>query len=154
MSTSESTAETNSGTSMVRVTRTFAASAERVFDAWLDPAMAKRFLFAAPIGEIVTTEIDARVGGGFRIVRRDDRDIEHVGRYLEIDRPRKLVFTFAVPAFSPAETLVTIDIVPAAQGCELTLTHEHVLPDWADRTAQGWGMIVDGLNQALGSSTP
>jgi uncharacterized protein YndB with AHSA1/START domain len=152
MSTSESTAETSSGTSMVRATRTFSASAERVFDAWLDPVMAKRFLFAAPIGEIVATEIDARVGGGFRIVRRDDRDIEHVGRYLEIDRPRKLVFTFAVPAFSPAETLVTIDIVPAAQGCELTLTHEHVLPEWADRTAQGWGMILDGLNQALGSA--
>jgi uncharacterized protein YndB with AHSA1/START domain len=150
MTASESKAENR----VVRVTRTFAASAERVFDAWLDPAMAKRFLFAAPIGEIVTTEIDARVGGGFRIVRRDDRDIEHVGRYLEIDRPRKLVFTFAVPAFSPAETLVTIDIVPAAQVCELTLTHEHVLPEWADRTAQGWSMILAGLERALGSSTP
>jgi uncharacterized protein YndB with AHSA1/START domain len=150
MTTSESKAENR----VVRVTRTFTASAERVFEAWLDPAMAKRFLFAAPIGEIVATEIDARVGGGFRIVRRDDRDIEHVGRYLEIDRPRKLVFTFAVPAFSPAETLVTIDIVPAAQGCELTLTHEHVLPDWADRTAQGWSMILAGLERALGSSTP
>jgi uncharacterized protein YndB with AHSA1/START domain len=105
-------------------------------------------------GEIVATEIDARVGGGFGIVRRDDRDIEHVGRYLEIDRPRKLVFTFAVPAFSPAETLVIIDIVPAAQGCELTLTHEHVLPEWADRTAQGWGMILDGLARAVNISTP
>jgi uncharacterized protein YndB with AHSA1/START domain len=150
MSTSENKAETR----VVRVTRTFAASAERVFDAWLDPAMAKRFLFVTNNHEIVVTEIDPRVGGGFRIVRRDDRDVEHVGRYLEIDRPRKLVFTFAVPAFSPAETVVTIDIVPAAQGCELTLTHEHVLPEWADSTAQGWGMILAGLERVLGSTAP
>jgi uncharacterized protein YndB with AHSA1/START domain len=136
---------------VVRVTRAFTAPAERVFDAWLDPAMAKRFLFVTNSSKIVATEIDARGGGGFRIVRRDDRDIEHVGRYLEIDRPRKLVFTFAVPAFSPAETLVTIDIVPAANGCELTLTHEHVLPEWAESTAQGWGAILAGLDQALGS---
>jgi uncharacterized protein YndB with AHSA1/START domain len=147
MSTSESKTETRT----VRVTRAFTASAEHVFDAWLDPATAKRFLFAAPIGEIVATEIDARVGGSFRIVRRDDRDVEHVGRYLVIDRPRKLVFTFAVPTFSAAETLVTIDIVPAAEGCELTLTHQHVLPNWAERTEQGWGAILAGLDQALGS---
>lgn len=147
MSITESKAETR----VVRVARVFTASAERVFDAWLDPAMAKRFLFAAPIGEIVATEIDARVGGSFCIVRRDDRDVEHVGTYLEIDRPRRLVFTFAVPTYSAAETLVTIDIVPAAEGCELTLTHEHVLPEWAERTEQGWGAILAGLDQALGS---
>ena|ERR1700731_4628062 len=147
MNISENKAETRT----VRVTRAFTASAERVFDAWLDPAMAKRFLFAPPNGEIVATEIDARVGGSFRIVRRDDRDVEHVGRYLVIDRPRKLVFTFAVPTFSAAETLVTIDIVPAAEGCELTLTHQHVLPNWAERTEQGWGAILAGLDQALGS---
>lgn len=149
MSIRESKAETR----VVRVTHTFTASAERVFDAWLDPAMAKRFLFVTNQGEIVAAEIDARVGGRFRIVRREDRDIEHVGRYLEIDRPHKLVFTFTVPAFSAAETLVTIDIVPAAEGCELTLTHEHVLPEWADRTAQGWASILAGLDHTL-SSTP
>jgi uncharacterized protein YndB with AHSA1/START domain len=149
MSISESKAESR----VVRVTRAYTASAERVFDAWLDPAMAKRFLFVKNNGQIIATEIDARLGGRFRIVRRDDRDIEHVGTYLEIDRPRRLVFAFAVPAFSAAETLVTINIVPAAEGCELTLTHEQVLPEWADSTAQGWGMILDGLDHALGSAT-
>jgi len=131
----------------VRVTRQFTASAERVFDAWLDPAKAGKFLFATATGEMVRVEIDARVGGEFAFVdRRDGVDIEHTGAYLEIDRPRRLVFTFSVPKFSAESTRVSIDIVPLnAGGCELTLTHEGVLTDYASRTQSGWGMILDGL---------
>jgi uncharacterized protein YndB with AHSA1/START domain len=134
----------------LQVTRTFAFPHERVFDAWLDPAIARRFLFASPTGEIVRVELDPRVGGRFIIVRRDDGvDIEHAGEYLAIERPRRLVFTFGVPKFSPQFTTVTIDIAPTASGCTLTLTHEGVLPEWAERTQEGWGMILAGLDDTI-----
>jgi len=134
----------------IRVTHRFSQSPERVFDAWLDPAKAKKFLFATPAGEMVRAEIDARVGGRFTFVdRRNGEDIEHVGEYLEIDRPRRLVFTFAVPRFSAERTKVIIEITPSGSGCELALTHEGVLPDYASRTEGGWSMILDGLAGAL-----
>lgn len=135
---------------IVQVKRKFTASAERVFDAWLDPKMACRFLFTTPTGQMVRTDIDARVGGKFVLTdRRDGQDIEHVGEYLEIDRPRRLVFSFGVPKFSPDMTVVNIDIVPLGVGCELTLTHEKVLAEWASRTQEGWGKILDGLARAV-----
>ena len=135
----------------VRVTHRFSQSPERVFDAWLDPAKARKFLFATPTGEMVRAEIDARIGGKFSFVdRRNGEDIEHVGEYLEIDRPRRLVFAFSVPKFSDELTRVTIEIVSAGSGCELTLTHDGVLPDYANRTEGSWQMIVDGLAAALG----
>jgi uncharacterized protein YndB with AHSA1/START domain len=134
----------------VRVTRRFTATAERVFDAWLDSGKAGKWLFSTASGQMVRVEIDARVGGSFTFVdRRDGQDIEHVGEYLEIDRPRRLVFEFAVPKFSPQRTRVTIDISPLAAGCELVLTHEGVQPDYASRTEGGWGRILDSLAVTL-----
>ena len=137
---------------VIRITRHFDFPPERVFDAWIDPATAGRWLFTDAKGTITRCEIDARVGGRFLIVdRRGVGDVDHVGEYLEIDRPRRLVFTFAVPRYSPQETKVTLDIVPSENGCELTLTHENVLPEWAEQTRQGWGMILDALGESLNS---
>src|SRR5580704_13706096 len=94
----------------ITITRRFDFPSERVFDAWLDPARARKFLFATPTGQMVRAEIDARPGGSFNFTdRRDNVDVEHVGTYLEIDRPRRLVFTFGVPMFSAEFTKVTIE---------------------------------------------
>lgn len=134
-------------TATIVVSRRFDASPERVFDAWLDPARAAKFLFATPTGEIVKVEIDARVGGNFLIVDRRPEigEAEHFGRYVEIDRPRRLAFDFAVDKDMKDATRVTIEIVPMGTGCELTLTHEGVWQDYAERTQGGWTMILDGL---------
>jgi uncharacterized protein YndB with AHSA1/START domain len=137
----------------VRVSRRFSASPERVFDAWLDPAKAGKFLFATPTGRMVRVEIDARVGGRFVFVdRRDGKDVPHTGEYLEIDRPRRLVFTLSVETFAKDVDRVVIDIVPRGAGCELTLTHE-MRPDLADFKTQienGWTTILDGLATTAG----
>jgi len=138
----------------VRVVRRFDASAERVFDAWLDPHKAGRWLFATASGQILRVEIDARVGGQFVFVdRRNGEEVEHTGEYLELDRPRRLVFRFSVPKYSSVSTRVAIDIVPAGSGCELTLVHEGVLPEYEAQTQDGWKTILNGLAASLAAAT-
>jgi uncharacterized protein YndB with AHSA1/START domain len=134
----------------LQVRRRFDAPPERVFDAWLDPATASRWLFATADGRMVRAEVDPRVGGAYNFTdRRDGVDVEHVGEYLEIDRPRRLAFTFAVPLYSTIVTRVTLDIAPSGDGSELTLTHEGVLPEYAGRTEEGWGRILETLESSL-----
>ena len=82
----------------VQVKRRFDASGERVFDAWLDPQMIGQWMFGPALRQetILRIAVDARVGGSFSfLVRREHQELDHVGQYLEIDRPRRLVFTRA-----------------------------------------------------------
>jgi uncharacterized protein YndB with AHSA1/START domain len=139
----------------VRVTRRFNAPAEKVFDAWLNPELARRFAFATPNGEMIRYEIDPRVGGKFNFTDRrpDMGDVEHVGEYLEMDRPRRLVFTFGVPKFDPTFATVTIELTPTASGCELSLTQAGVPDAWKDEVPKGWTMILDGLAGVLSPRT-
>ena len=138
---------------VLTVSRDFAASPERVFDAWLDPVQARRFLFATPGGEMLTCEIDARVGGtGVIVERRPAGDAHHRLKFEVIERPTRLVFLFAVDPTDAGEwTRISIAIVPTDTGCTLTLTHE-MDPQWSAyeaRTRQGWTTILAGLSHVL-----
>jgi uncharacterized protein YndB with AHSA1/START domain len=137
----------------VRVVRHLPFPAERVFDAWLDPVFASKWLFATPTGQMIRAEADPRVGGRFTFTeRRGADDVEHTGEYLEITRPSRLVFTFGVPKYSPDFNRVTVEIAPESAGCKLTLTQE-MLPQWASfqhRTQLGWTTLIEGLAANLG----
>jgi uncharacterized protein YndB with AHSA1/START domain len=99
---------------------------------------------------MVRVELDARVGGKFLIAeKRGDQVIDHVGTYLEIDRPRRLAFSFAVPHYSAKVTRVTVDIAERGSGCDLTLTHEGVLPEYRERTISGWTGLIGHLAAIL-----
>ena len=135
------------------ISRRFDQPAERVFEAWLDVTHARTWLFATPTGRIVKAEIDPRVNGRWTIVdRRNGDDATHTGEYLEIDRPRRLVFTFAVDKYQRLMAdRVTIEIVPQREDCELTLTHDMDAQhsEFAERTARGWKDMLEGLARAL-----
>jgi uncharacterized protein YndB with AHSA1/START domain len=119
-------------TSLVaRVSHRFTAPTERVYDAFLDVSTARRFLYASVTGAIVRAEIDPRVGGAYVLTdRRDGAEVEHSGTYLELERPRRIVFTMFVPGYSTSPDRVTVRITPIDGGCEVTVTHE-MRPEYA-----------------------
>jgi uncharacterized protein YndB with AHSA1/START domain len=138
------------GTCTVTMTRRFDCPAEKVFDAWLNPAMAGRFLFATPGGEMLKVEINAIPAGRFLIVeRRGDEEVEHVGEYTELSRPSRIGFIFVVPKYSPVSTRVNLEIEPAKNGCELRLTNAGIPEANAAKAETGWSGILDSLAVVL-----
>jgi uncharacterized protein YndB with AHSA1/START domain len=135
----------------VRIVRVLPASVEEAFDAWIDPASLALWMAPGAVaGSIV--EVDARVGGRFRIVMKGpDCDHEHTGEYLVLERPRRLVFTWISEATGGRPTTVSVEIRPLGRGeAELTLTHEALVDDdAAAKHRSGWGDILRKLGAAL-----
>ncbi len=84
-----------SSATTLSLTRTFAASREKVFRAWTDPEELKKWF--GPIGySTLIAEVDLRVGGKYRLGMRKlpDGDIFYLtGTYREVRTPEKLVYT-------------------------------------------------------------
>jgi uncharacterized protein YndB with AHSA1/START domain len=143
----------------VLLARRIDALPERVFDAFLDPQKVATWMLAtSPEDEIASVAIDPRVGGTFSfLVRRRGQDIDHIGGYVEIDRPRRLAFTWSAVASREAPgakssgtgTLVTLDFAPAGTGTELRLTHEGVPEEHARRIEDGWSKIIQAIANTI-----
>ena len=78
----------------VVVRRTIAASAEELFDAWLDPEALAQWMRPGTISSTVA-RVEPRVGGAYEIIMQaQSGPIVHKGVYRAIERPRRLVFTW------------------------------------------------------------
>jgi uncharacterized protein YndB with AHSA1/START domain len=142
-----------------RATRRFYASPERVFDIWLDQETWRDMLSAArentTLGPLVHLESDAHIGGSYsQVEMREGEELVTTGEYLELDRPRRIVFTWARPQSAPEVDRVIVEIEQARSGCELTVTHE-VHPkygQYAGRTAALWAFFLDRIAGVLGEA--
>lgn len=91
----------------IALTRVFKASRAVVHDAFTNPEILKRWF--GPRGWfLVTCDVDARVGGGFRFVLQspDGRQLGMSGTYLELSPPERSVHTESFDDF-PGESQVT-----------------------------------------------
>ena len=91
-------------------THTFRAPARIVFDAWTKPEFVKRWWAPKSRGvEMVQCEADVRVGGTYvySLARGGAIIATFSGKYLEIERPTKLVYTSLFAPF-PDALMVTV----------------------------------------------
>jgi uncharacterized protein YndB with AHSA1/START domain len=132
---------------IVQVRRRVKARAEQIFDLWTKPDLMVRWLSPFPGAVNCTASCDLRPGGAFSLVMSSEGASREVsGTYVQIDRPRKLVFTWTGPLTNNVTTLVTVELNPRGDETDLVLTHER-LPTSAivEGHTGGWGIILDHL---------
>ena len=151
---------------VVRLERTIAAPPHKVYRAWLEPDLLRRWL--APGGlEVARLEIDERVGGRFLVWHAEAGT--DVGGFecelLELVPDRRIVFRwgFVGPARGDGpkyDSLLTVTLREApGGGTTLTLVHERLgelraaMPRVADQVMRGWEMVLDKLPGVVGRVT-
>lgn len=78
------------------VTRTIDGPRDVVFEAWTDAELFRQWWVPESIGlTLLACEIDARVGGGYRLIfdTGSDEPMAFFGRYLEVTPPSRLAWT-------------------------------------------------------------
>ncbi|QAS51269.1 SRPBCC family protein [Halobacillus litoralis] len=154
----------NLSTTTLKMKREFGVAPERVFDAWLNPDMMRKWLFTLE-GTNKLTQNDPQEGGTWEVIdHRDGVDYRAIGKYLEVDPPKKLVFTFKMPQFSELEDIITVELKEIQQGCDMTFTQlihvaheddwtktdvEKALGEYHDGTEHGWNLMFMGLKELV-----
>jgi uncharacterized protein YndB with AHSA1/START domain len=126
----------------ITVTRTIPASADKVYDVWIDPQ--------SPGGPWYGAEraiLNAVVDGLFYLaIKHEGRIWPHYGRFTQMNRPRLLEHTWMSEATKGAESVVTITLEPRGNQTEVTLRHTGVPDDeMGRRHEEGWTWILSTL---------
>ena len=135
----------------VNITKNINAPIEKVFDAWLDPAMLTQFILPAPGMPQPEVENDPREGGRFSIIMDvGDNKIPHHGTYLTINRPEELVFSWESP-FSVNGSQVALQFSAIdANTTQVELTHTKFADEESRANHEGgWGNILDMLKELV-----
>lgn len=131
------------------IRRTLKASPEKLFNAWIDPAMMKRFMAPGPDMHVREARSEPRVGGKFYVLMVGQAEIPHSGTYLAVTPHSRLHFTWESPHSAP-DTHVEILFAPVEGGTEVTLTQVKFANEGSrDSHEKGWTSILAKLDATV-----
>jgi glutathione S-transferase len=144
----------NAPTFELTMTRYFRAPREKVWDAFVDPALMSAWM--CPRGMSGEVRATPQVGGDYRLQMsaRDGTRFTAIGRYVELDRPRRVAYTWGWEGGQMLpeglQTLIEVELSERDGGTELVMRHSG-LPDAASRDghAAGWTSCLNRLNDAV-----
>ena len=140
-------------TRVLRIERSFEASAEDVFDAWTSPEVMRRWFHCGPDWDTPVAKVDLRIGGAVRIVMRrpDGRQAGAHGEYTLIDRPHRLVMTWTFDDTPSNQQVIELSFEETGGTTTVILINRDISTD--ERRAsqdQGWRLCLDELERLLG----
>ena len=150
------TSEANFENGTLTITRTFDASPEDVFDAWVETSKVQQWWGCAQTIE-VQSEIEKKVGGKYC----HRMTIDTVGefplncRITVYDPPRQLAYVEV--SDNPQPMRVTVDFLARGNQTEVRLKQENIPTNLGDVVQGGWtagfGKLHDLLSDQVSSST-
>jgi uncharacterized protein YndB with AHSA1/START domain len=132
--------------------RIYDASPEEVWQAWTNPQALIRWFGPEQTQAVLRADLDVKIGGRYHIAFVTDDGEQHDvgGVYREVERPRRLVFTWAWRSTPERESLVSILLEPSGPGTRLIFRHEQFFDQAArDNHERGWSGTFVRLDRYL-----
>jgi uncharacterized protein YndB with AHSA1/START domain len=137
--------------------RTYQAPIDAVFGAWTSAEVLGRWFHAGHGWSTPEATVDLSVGGELRVVMENPRNGNRYGgggRFTEIDRPRRLAFTWLWD-HERVRTLIEVDLEEAGGATTVHFTHSGLWDEAAVSSHRsGWTTCLDNLGRTLGESGP
>jgi uncharacterized protein YndB with AHSA1/START domain len=131
-----------------------AAPPERVFQALIDPAQVLQWWGQQGVYRCTKFHADLRVGGEWRTegIGQDGHRFAATGEYLEVDRPRLLVYSWVASWTGDVKTTVRWELEPANPGTLVRIRHSGLAahPEVA-QSYKGWPRMLGWLRDFLDS---
>ncbi len=135
----------------ITVTRIIPAPADRVFDVWIDPKSPGGPWFGAQ-RVILNPEVD---GLFYFAVSHEGKPWAHYGRFLTIERPYRVEYTWMSEATKGCESVVAVTFETQGDQTAVTLRHSGVPDDPMGRQhEEGWAWILSMLDKRFTSGKP
>lgn len=142
---------------VVRMERTLDAPPRRVYRAWLEPELLRRWMAPADLAA-TRVEVDERVGGRYQVWHTDaGRDVGGFDcELVELVPDERIVWRWAFVGAERTEgttyeSRLTVTLRPVGGGTALTLVHERLdalaeaMPHVVENVAGGWTSALDKL---------
>jgi len=133
------------------VQRVILAKPERIFDAWTKPQLLSQWWGPEHV-TCTSAEIDLCVGGHYRIENQmaDGSTVWISGVFEQIDKPRKLVYSWSTTSESIPCERVTIYFESREEATQISIIHENIpTPELVTSHSAGWEGCLDGLIRFL-----
>jgi uncharacterized protein YndB with AHSA1/START domain len=145
----------NAPPALVVVQRVLPAPPDIVYAEWLDADGMLEWMCPRPV-QPTAIELDPRIGGELRMeILEDGSEVTVTGRYLVLDRPNRIQFTWNCTAWEPpaADSVVTVLLEPHRDDhTVMTIHHAQLPPFQFDSHDRGWAKVAEQLEDRVGSS--
>jgi uncharacterized protein YndB with AHSA1/START domain len=124
----------------LNLTRTIDASPAEVFDAWIDHTGPVSPWSGVTKAIVNAPKVDSLF---YSMYQLEDQEIAHYGRFVTLEKPRRIQYTWVSEATQGLESLVTLTFEPQGEKTVVQIKHTNVPDDEEGRRHEkAYGYVV------------
>lgn len=135
-------------TTEINLKRIINASPDEVFEAWLDQTSPGSPWFGVPKAIVNPPKVD---GLFYSMYQLEGREVAHYGRFIALEKPRRIQHTWVSEATRGMESIVTLSFESVEGKTQVNINHSRIPDDEeGHRHEHAWGYVLAKMRSRFG----